>query len=243
METFSKIRFSDKHKKNFLIVIKNVKDIEKFLNLKFKPYLYLPVKEKISFSIRKKFNLIHEICDLHKTSFLDTVIIINTHANEIYSLINTFIKNPKIVRVIIIENKKNFKNKNFFDTNNIFDQFEFRIISKKKYKKQERGCLTLIIRRKKLPFIVESNFKKFFKFFSLRLNNRMGSVIKKKQFIVLTSSFNRCKNSICLESNFLRDQHYKKFNRFSEELGISTTRIKYYGMKDFLYTINYFFLR
>ena len=242
METFSNIRFSVKHKKNVLIVVKNVKDIKKFLKFKGKPYLYLPVKKKISFSIRKKFNLIHEKYDLHKMSFLDTVIMINIHANRIYSLINTFVKNPKIIRVIIIENKKNFENKNFFDTDNIFDQFETRIISKKKYKKQDRRDLTLITRRKRLPFIVKSNFKKFFKFFSLRLNSRFGSLIKKKQFIILTSFFNRCKISICLESNCPRDQHYKKFNRFSEELGISTTRIKYYGIKDFLYTISHFFL-
>ena len=56
METFSNIRFSVKHKKNVLIVVKNVKDIKKFLKFKGKPYLYLPVKKKISFSIRKKFN-------------------------------------------------------------------------------------------------------------------------------------------------------------------------------------------
>ena len=56
METFSNIRFSVKHKKNVLIVVKNVKDIKKFLKFKGKPYLYLPVKKKISFSILSIFN-------------------------------------------------------------------------------------------------------------------------------------------------------------------------------------------
>ena len=243
MEIFPKIEISVEHKKNVAIVIKNVKDIERFLDFKIKPYLYFPVQKKISFSIRKKFNVIHEICDLHNTSCLETIIMVNIQFNQIYSLIKKIFKSPKIVRVLIIENKKGIKNKNFLSIKNIFDQFELKIISKKKYKKQGKGSLILMIRRKKLPLIVESNFKRLFKFFSLRLNNRLGSVVKKKQFILLISSLNYWKNSIYLESNFLRNRCYKKFRRFSEELGNASARIKYYGMKDFLYIMTYFFLR
>lgn len=249
MEIISDISFSVKHKENVLIFSKNAKDSESFLNLKKIPYMFLQKKKNIDPLSEKKFNSFQDFDDIYKISFVDTIIMINIPSNKSSILIKKIFKNPKIEKLVLIENKRNCKNFNFLTLNNIFDQLEFRTIFKKKYmnkrgriSKIEEKNITLIIRRERLPNSIGPSFNQLFKFFSRRINIRLGSVDKKKNFKLFIDSLTEKKNFNSERSNFSKNYCLKKFNRFSEELGITSTKTKFFGLMDFLYTITLFHL-
>ena len=85
-------------------------------------------------------------------------------------------------------------------------------------------------------------YDRLFKFFSRRINIRLGSVDKKKNFKLFIDSLTEKKNFNSERSNFSKNYCLKKFNRFSEELGITSTKTKFFGLMDFLYTITLFHL-
>jgi|688.fasta_scaffold350398_2 hypothetical protein len=243
----SVVRFSIKHKENVLIISKNAKYTESFLNLKRFSYFFLQKKKNLKSFFGKKFNVIQNANDIYNISFVDTIIMINIPLKEGSILIKTFFKNPRIEKLVLIENKKNYKNLNFLTPNIIFDQLELKIISKKKHIKQEGRSnsieeenITLIIRREKLPVSIGPGFNQLFKFFSSRMNVRMGSADKKKNFRLFTDSLTENKNPNLEKSNFSKNYYFNRINRFSEELGITTTKIKCFGLMDFLYTITLF---
>ncbi len=64
--------------------------------------------------------------------------------------------------------------------------------------------------------------------------------IKKKNFRLFTDSLTENKNPNLEKSNFSKNYYFNRINRFSEELGITTTKIKCFGLMDFLYTITLF---
>ena len=250
MEINSNIGLSFKQKENVLIFSKNTKDIESFLNLKRMSYLFSQKSKNLYSLFEKKFNLTQDFNDIYKIPFVDTIIMINIPLSKSSILIKTFLNNPKIEKLVLIENKKNCKNLNSFTSDNIFDQLEFKIISKKKYMKEggrfdriEEETIILIIRRERIPYSIRANFNQLLKFFSRSMNVRLGSVEKKKNFRIFIDSLTKNKNFNREKSNFSKNWIFKKFIRFSEELGITTTKTKFFGVMDFLYTITLFLLR
>ena len=212
MQIISDISFSVKHKENVLIFSKNAKDTELFLNLKNTSYFFLHKKKNNDTLFEKKFNLIEDVNDIYKISFVETIIMINIPLNKSSILIKTFFKNPKIEKLVLIENKRNCKNLNFLSTNNILDQLESGIIFKKKYMnpvgkidKIEKKNIILIIRRERLPNSIGSGFNQLFKFFSRRINVRLGSVNKKKNFRIFIDSLTENKNFNCEKSKFSKN--------------------------------------
>lgn len=250
MEINSNIGLSFKQKENVLIFSKNTKDIESFLNLKRMSYLFSQKSKNLYSLFEKKFNLTQDFNDIYKIPFVDTIIMINIPLSKSSILIKTFLNNPKIEKLVLIENKRNCKNLNSFTSDNIFDQLEFKIISKKKYMKEggrfdriEEETIILIIRRERIPYSIRANFNQLLKFFSRSMNVRLGSVEKKKNFRIFIDSLTKNKNFNREKSNFSKNWIFKKFIRFSEELGITTTKTKFFGVMDFLYTITLFLLR
>lgn len=250
MEINSNIGLSFKQKENVLIFSKNTKDIESFLNLKRMSYLFSQKSKNLYSLFEKKFNLTQDFNDIYKIPFVDTIIMINIPLSKSSILIKTFLNNPKIEKLVLIENKRNCKNLNSFTSDNIFDQLEFKIISKKKYMKEggrfdriEEETIILIIRRERIPYSIRANFNQLLKFFSRSMNVRLGSVEKKKNFRIFINSLTKNKNFNREKSNFSKNWIFKKFIRFSEELGITTTKTKFFGVMDFLYTITLFLLR
>lgn len=222
------------------------KDLLEFFHLKNKTFFYCEKIEKNICWFKKNFQMIDTGKNIQQLVNLDILILNHVNRQTKQLMVKILAKLPKLKKIIVLENKKNYLNSNF--SGKFLFQVNLEIFLKKKFVQTKNLTTNLsgyknifiIFRRKNVPKFCNSEFKNLVKFFSYYANKRLGSIVKNKSFFFTINSFYHFKAIYNTENIFLKNNFEENLQRITEELGLISNKIISFKPKDFFYIMGYF---
>lgn len=232
---------------NILVYAGKYRDIQPFLNLKDKIYIFLKKDQPTCLTLKNNQIKIKNRKSLFKMFFLDILIVNGIKKNLNNTIIEILGNISRIKKVILFDNDNDKKKIEMRKSKEFFNQLELKIFLKKKLLMSrnktkffnKKNDIFTIIRRKRLPIICLSKIKSITKLFFYKFNKRFGSLINNKKFYLsmnIVEAFNKSKFSKNLYS---KSDFQENFQRVSEELGLLGSKPKLLKIKDFLYILSY----